>query len=84
MPCFDLSGFTPLIASQLFQYRFDWNNFERIQTFNSNVSTLRDAGNTTLRYYNYLTNAEQNSFTKGQLLHTLRYPTSNWNSVEKN
>ena len=84
MPCFDLSGFTPVPNSILNQYRFDWNTFERIQTLNSNVSTIRSGGNKTVYYYNFITNQEKNSFLKGQVLHTVRYPNSNWDSVQKN
>jgi hypothetical protein len=84
MVCFDLSGFTPLTESQLYQYRNDWNTFERIQAFNSNVSTQHSLGNLKVYYYTYITNEEKNSFTKGQQLHTVRYPTSNWNVVQQN
>jgi len=84
MVCFDLSGFTPLTESQVYQFRNDWNTFERIQAFNSNVSTQRASGILNVYYYTYVSNIEQNSFTKGQLLHTVRYPTSNWDTVQKN
>jgi len=84
MVCCDLSGFTPLSDSQVYQYRNDWNTFERIQAFNSNVSTQHALGNLNVYYYTYVSNAEKNSFTKGQLLHSVRYPTSNWDVVQQN
>ena len=65
-------------------YRNDWNTFNRIQAFNSNVSTLRSAGEQGISYYTYVNYAEKESFRNGQQLHTLYLPNSNWNVVQKN
>jgi len=82
--CFDLSGFVGLNDSQRFQYRIAWDIFDRVQNSNSNVSTLRKAGNTTLPYYTFASYNEKTTFNIGQNLHQQRYPTSNWNSVQEN
>jgi hypothetical protein len=84
--CFDLSGFYSLNNSQSLKYQFAWNTFRRIQSFNSNVSTLHKAGtsNNTLLYYTFASYDERNNFNIGQALHTQRYPNSNWNSVQQN
>ena len=84
MVCFDLSGFTGLSFGAAQKYRGDWNTFERIQEYNSNISTLRAAGAPGLTYYTYASANEQISFVNGQFLHFKRYPSSNWNEVQKN
>jgi hypothetical protein len=84
MVCFDVSGFTGLSFGAALKYRGDWNTFERIQEYNSNVSTARAAGTQGLTYYTYASAGEQMSFINGQFLHLKRYPTSNWDAVQKN
>jgi len=87
MVCFDLSGFTGLSFGTAAQYKTDWNTFERIQDYNSNVSTARAAAAISaagLTYYTYKSGIEQMSFINGQNLHYKRYPSSNWNAVQKN
>ena len=84
MPCFDVSGFATLSIGTLLQYQTWWGTFERIQEYDTNVSTLRQAGNTSLTYYTYMTLTERNEYTNGRMLHIFRYPDSNWNPVEKN
>jgi len=83
MSCFDLSGFQGLSNGVLLQYKNDWGTFNRIQAYNSNVSTLRAAGKT-MTYYTYASGDEKVSFDNGQILHVRRYPSQNWNAVQKN
>ena len=66
------------------KYKTDWNNFERIQAFDSNISTQRSNGSTNLSYYHFVDYAERNSFKNGQSLHVLYIPNSNWDVVQKN
>jgi hypothetical protein len=80
---FDLSGFLAVPSSLKIRYQNDWNIYNRIQTINSNVSTIRSAGDKTLLYYTYTSCDEQVSFQRGQYLHVQRYPNSNWNAVSK-
>ncbi len=84
--CFDASGFLVLSIGQNQTYKDAWNTFNRIQTLNSNVSTLRASGYTNALYYNYVSNAEKLQFTQGQSLHMRIYPSfsSLWQTVEKN
>lgn len=84
MVCFDLSGFKFLPSSVKLDYKTAWDTFERIQDFNSNVSTQRAAGVPGLTYLNFVSAEEKTRFTWGQYLHQQRYPNSNWNAVEKN
>jgi hypothetical protein len=79
---FDLSG---IIVPQSIKiiYQTAWNTFERIQAYNWGVSTLRNAGDKSQRYYIYSGNDEQNSFIRGGFLHQQRYPMSNWTPVSK-
>jgi hypothetical protein len=66
------------------KYKTDWNTFERIQAFDSNVSTVRATSTTNLSYYTFVDYVEKNSFKNGQYLHVLYLPNSNWNVVQKN
>ena len=85
MSCFDLSGFQGLPIGVVIKYRQDWATFNRIQAYNSNVSTLRgNSQGAGLTYYIYASGDEQISFINGQNLHVRRYPGINWNAVEKN
>jgi hypothetical protein len=83
--CFDLSGFQYMGQVQKLQYLTAWDRFNTVQTYNSNVSTLRATGSyPNLMYYQFVTSQEKNVFTTGQFLHQQRYPNSNWNRVEQN
>ena len=85
--CFDLSGFKYMGQIQLLQYQTAWNTFNQVQTYNSNVSTLRATNNTkypNLMYYQFFSQQEKASYTTGQFLHQQRYPQSNWNSIANN
>jgi hypothetical protein len=84
MVCFDLSGFSGLSFGAAATYKINWETFDRIQHYNSNVSTLRAAGKTGFTYYTFASGAEKISFANGQSLHVRRYPDSNWNAVQKN
>lgn len=84
--CFDASGFLVLTSMQNQNYRTAWDTFNRIQTLNSNVSTLRAFGRKDIYYYNYISNTERMKFIEGQSLHMRIYPSfsSFWVTVEKN
>jgi hypothetical protein len=80
---FDLSGFLALPSSVKLEYQDSWNVYNRIQIYNSNISTIRGNGDKTVIYYTYANYDELNSFTIGLYLHVQRYPASNWNPVSK-
>lgn len=81
---FDLSGFLAVPSSLKIKYQDDWNTYNRIQTVNSNISTLRSIGDKAQNYYTYSSYDELIAFQLGQYLHVQRYPNSNWNAVPKN
>ena len=84
-PPFSLNGILTIQQSQLQIYKDAWATFDRIQTFNSNISTLRTTGKASnSTYYVFISYAERDSFRIGQYLHQQQYPTSNWNSVQQN
>jgi hypothetical protein len=78
---FDLSGFLAIPSSLKISYQQYWNTFNRIQTYNSNVSTLRSAGDKGKDYYTFANYDEFSSFIQGHYLHVQRYPNSNWATV---
>jgi hypothetical protein len=82
----DISGASGLNFSQLLEYKDAWNTFNRIQNYNSNASTLINAGASDQHYYNFSNYTEKNMFNRGQLLHIKAYPyySTLWYSVEKN
>jgi hypothetical protein len=81
---FDLSGFLAVPSSLRVIYQTYWNTYERIESYNLNVSTLRSAGDRTLSYYLFNGNQEQIAYTNGRMLHIQRYPNSNWTPVPLN
>lgn len=80
----DLSGFKFLTFAQKTEYQDAWNIFNRVQTYNSNVSTLRAGGDTSLSYYQFISNQEKTKCIKGQYLHVQSYPNANWQFVSEN
>ena len=80
---FDLSGFLAVPSSIKIEYQQYWNTYNRIQTLNSNVSTIRGAGDKSQTYYSFADYDEFNGFVQGHYLHVQRYPNSNWATVSK-
>ena len=69
------------------QQRTDYNFFETVQAFNSNVSTIRSIfpdRASSYTYYVFASYAETTSFTNGHMLHISAYPNSNWDTVQQN
>jgi hypothetical protein len=90
MPCtvpFTLGNMKGINQSQKAIYNQAWNDFERIQSINSNTSTVHSTyppSRQIEKYYIFVSYAERSSFFQGQFLHTQVYPDSNWNLVEEN
>jgi hypothetical protein len=80
---FDLSGFLAVPSSVKLDYQQYWNIYNRIQTINSNVSTVRSSGDKTQTYYSFTDYDEYSGFIQGHYLHVQRYPDSNWATVSK-
>jgi len=86
MPCFDLSGFLGLSQDIKVTYKTWWDTFERVQAFDSNVSTFRAENKKVPGFESYyvFSSTERTQFLGGRMLHIRRYPTSNWTPVERN
>jgi hypothetical protein len=80
----DLSGFKFLNFAQKQEYQRAWQIFDNVQTFNSNVSTLRFQGYSNLTYFQFISGEEKTKFLQGRFLHIQSYPNSNWQFVEQN
>jgi hypothetical protein len=80
----DLSGFKFLTFAQKQEYQRAFQIFDRVQNYNSNVSTLRSAGQLNIPYYQFITNEEKTKFIQGRFLHIQSYPNSTWPLVEEN
>ena len=78
---FDLSGFLCIPNSVRVKYNDYWNTYNRIQLSNLEVSTIRNTGDKSLSYYQFVSYLERDSFINGQILHIRRYPDSNWAPV---
>ena len=83
-PCFDLSGFRFMTPAQFRIYKTSWDIFNRVQSYNSNISTLRHGGATYLNYYQFIDQQERSQYRQGQQLHAQVFPLSNWTSVPPN
>jgi hypothetical protein len=84
MACQDLSGFVFLTQSQLRYYKTSVQTFNRVQDYNSNISTLRSQGDSTLSYYQFISLEEKNNYTKGLFLLTQSYGSGNIQVVQQN
>ena len=84
--CFKLGKMKGLTHLQFSTYSSATYVFERIQSINSNVSTLRSAGDKSVRYYQFQTADEQAMYTMGQRLLIQNDPdnASSYFSVQKN
>jgi hypothetical protein len=80
----DLSGFKFLNFAQKQEYQRAFQLFNTIQSYNSNVSTLRSGGNLTLTYFQFISGEEKTKFLQGRFLHIQSYPNSNWDFVQQN
>lgn len=81
--CFsDISGIKWLNYSQLQDYSDSWYMFNRVEQFNSNISTQRSFGNTSLTYYTFTSSEDLVLYRQGATLH--RYYLGYSNIVEKN
>jgi hypothetical protein len=68
--CFgEISSFKGITYSQLNNYRYAWNTFNRIEKINSNVSTLHGNSNFSLSYYTFIDQTEKNMYDTGLSLH---------------
>jgi hypothetical protein len=85
MSC-DLSGFTQLDFSQNQAFKTAVNTFNRIQVFDSNVSTLKHIGAINQYYYNFTDYTEKNNYKQGQFLLRQSYPAQStiWTPVQRN
>lgn len=69
--CFvDVSGVKCLFYNQYRDYASSWEIFRRVELYNSNVSTQRGQGNTTLSYYQFYDNQERSLYRQGAILFT--------------
>jgi hypothetical protein len=80
---FDASGYYCLSQVVYRGYQDAWNTFNRIQTYNINVSTMKATGTTGIYYYQFADFTEKGQFTNGRALHIRRYPNSNWDPVSE-
>jgi hypothetical protein len=84
MSCQDLSGFLFLTQSQLRYYKTSVQTFNRVQDYNSNISTLRSQGDSRNPYYQFISLEEKNNYTKGLFLLAQSYGTGNIQVVQQN
>lgn len=80
----DLSGFKFLTFAQKQEYSQAFQLFNTVQTYNSNVSTLRAGGQSNLTYYQFIFNEQKTKFLQGRFLHIQAFPNSNWDFVQQN
>lgn len=83
--CVCLPDISPVKSLTYAQYQdnlFSWNTFRKVELYNSNISTQRGNGNTSLNYYQFFSQTEKAAYDTGQQLFFsfLNYSTI----VEKN
>lgn len=79
-----LGNLKALTFSQYIEYRSAIGTYNRVEAYNSNISTLRGRGNLGLSYYDFQTYKEDYKYKLGQRLLTQIYPDTKFIPVEKN
>jgi hypothetical protein len=80
--CFKLGPITGLTQSQYQKYKIAWSKFSDVWSYNSQVSTIIGSNpSAVISYYRFTDNNEIQQYRQGQFLHSIVYPTSNWNSI---
>jgi hypothetical protein len=63
-------------------YKKSWNTFDKIQSYNAQVSTLIGLNPTaSVSYWRFANGDEKGQYIQGQYLHQQAYPGSNFNSI---
>ena len=71
-----------LSSSQLLIYKTAWNTFNNVYTYNAQVSTIVGSNPSAyVSYYRFANAVEIEQYRQGQLLHSITFPTSNWDSI---
>ena len=81
----DISGFKFLYYSQSQAYKNAAVYYQQVQSFNSNISTLRAGGQTTLSYYQFPTQEKRAQYNTGRSLLIQSYPAqrTSFNPVQQ-
>lgn len=67
--CFvDISGIQSMYYGQLQDYKDSWETFRRVELYNSNISTIRAGGNTSLTYWQFQSFEDQTLYKQGAQL----------------
>ena len=73
-----------LTFTQYNDYKQAIGTYNRVETFNSNVSTMRGNGQTSMIYYEFVSYQEQSDYKIGLYILTQNNPTLTFTPVEKN
>ena len=84
MPCFTLGTMKGLTFMQYSEYKTAVETYTKVESYNSNVSTLRGNGATSVTYYDFVTCLEQTKYTLGLFVLTQNNPTVTFTPVAKN
>ena len=75
---------TGLTYSQYMEYKTAINTYIRVENYNSNVSTIRGTGQSSLSYYEFSSNQEQTIYTLGLMILIQNNPGMKFIPVQKN
>ena len=84
MNSLSLGKMKALTFTQYNDYKQAIGTYNRVETFNSNVSTMRGNGQTSMVYYEFVTYQEQADYKVGLYLLTQNNPGLTFTPVEKN
>ena len=84
MACFTLGTMKGLTYMQLLTYSNATNIYQRVESYNSNVSTLRASGDTSKTYYTFNSSEEESKYKLGRFLLIQNDPTGDYTPVKKN
>ena len=84
MTCFTLGKMNGLSYSQYMEYKHAVATYNKVESYNSNVSTLRGSGSSSVSYYDFQTNQEQTIYSLGLMLLIQNNPGMTFTPVPKN
>lgn len=80
--CFSLGPLRGLSFGDYKTKKAAWNVFKDVYNYNAQVSTIIGTNpSASISYYRFADSLEIHQYRQGQSLHSLAYPTSNWDSI---
>ena len=79
-----LGKMSGLTYSQYMEYKYAIATYNKVEAFNSNISTMRSMGQTMVSYYEFPTSQEETIYSLGLMLLIQNNPGKTFTPIQKN